>query len=159
AVTAVALSADGKQLAAGCFNHRTVLFDAETGRPRGELEPEGAVSVAFSGDGRLLAAVRGGQAAVWDVGTGRKRRELQTENQLSRFRAVTFSPDGKHVLTAGTPTADNEAALWEVDGGRLVQRFVGHGSAVGSAVFGPDGRRVLTAADNRAQLWDTASGK
>jgi len=47
--------------------------------------------------------------------------------------------------------------LHEAESGKLLATFQGHsnrfGNAVVSAVFSPDGRRVLTASDDTARLW------
>jgi hypothetical protein len=55
---------------------------------------------------------------------------------------------------------DSIARLWEADRGKLLAIFKGHIYAVNSAVFSPDGERVLTASnDNTARLWEADSGK
>jgi WD40 repeat protein len=49
------------------------------------------------------------------------------------------------------------ARLWEAEGGKPLVTFQGHTGSVNSAVFGPDGRRVLTAPnDKAARLWETS---
>ena len=59
-----------------------------------------------------------------------------------------------------TASEDRTARLWETESGKLLTTFQGHGDAVKSAVFSPDGRRVLTASrDKTARLWETESGK
>jgi len=49
--------------------------------------------------------------------------------------------------------------LWDPNSGKLVASFV-HEESTNTAVFSPDGVRILTAsADKTAKLWDAASGK
>nr|WP_309719579.1 caspase family protein [Armatimonas sp.] len=43
--------------------------------------------------------------------------------------------------------------------GKQIQTFKGHSAPLNSAVFSPDGKRVLTAGDQTARLWDIATGK
>ena len=55
---------------------------------------------------------------------------------------------------------DKTARLWEAESGKLLATFQGHTDGVNSAVFSPDGRRVLTASgDKTARLWEAESGK
>jgi len=58
----------------------------------------GAHSVAFSPDGRRLAAGSNGREAVklWDVETRQEVLTLSGEGSL--FRSVNFSPDGRYLL-------------------------------------------------------------
>jgi len=61
------------------------------------------------------------------------------------------------VLTASD---DNTARLWDVSTGEVLRTLLGHGRAVTSVAFSPDGRRVLTASqDSTARLWDAATGE
>jgi WD40 repeat protein len=52
------------------------------------------------------------------------------------------------------------AILSQTASGRLLATFQGHTGPLVSAVFSPDGRRVLTASyDNTARLWEVATGR
>ncbi|XXR59394.1 protein kinase [Sorangium sp. So ce385] len=65
---------------------------------------------------------------------------------------VSYSPDGKHLLTA---CADRTVRVWNADGtgGRVVLRDPE--STVNSAAFSPDGERIVTASDDRsARVWN-----
>jgi WD40 repeat protein len=70
--------------------------------------------------------------------------------------AASFSPDGKHVVTA---SADGTARLWDAATGKSWGRLFVHTDAVNSASFSPDGRVVTASSDGMARLWDTATGK
>src|SRR5262249_25697397 len=66
---------------------------------------------------------------------------------------VSFSPDGRWVLTA---SEDHTARVWDVVTGK--PRFavpLRHDYAILRASFSPDGSRILTAsADHTARVWD-----
>jgi len=72
-------------------------------------------------------------------------------------RSVTFSPDGRMVLSGSN---DNTLKLWDVATGRELRTFSGHTGIVNSVTFSPDGRQVLSGSyDNTLKLWDAVTGR
>ena len=54
---------------------------------------------------------------------------------------------------------DKTARLWDSSSGALIHSLEGHTDYVESAVFSPDGTKILTASwDKTARLWDSSSG-
>jgi hypothetical protein len=52
------------------------------------------------------------------------------------------------------------ARLWDAASGKLLATLSGHTDTINSAVFSPDGARVVTASpDGTARVWEAASGK
>ncbi|MBN4000734.1 ribosome assembly protein 4 [Nostoc sp. LPT] len=79
----------------------------------------------------------------------------QLKGHTSYVNSVSFSPDGKRIVTA---SADKTARVWDISGKQIAE-LKGHTKAVNSASFSPDGKRIVTAsADNTARVWDI-SGK
>lgn len=71
-VTALAYSPDGKLLASGDKGGSVRLFAAATGKALLALRAgAGVTKVAFSADGRTVAATAGGKATKFDVATGK----------------------------------------------------------------------------------------
>jgi hypothetical protein len=70
---------------------------------------------------------------------------------------VSFSPDGKRILTG---SGDNTAKVWDAQTGQEVFSLKGHTNSVFSVAFSPDGKRVF-AEDARGRIlaWDAENGK
>src|SRR5439155_15882524 len=72
------------------------------------------------------------------------------------INAVSFSRDGRHILTAGE---DRQARIWSARG-RLEHVLTGHTDAVNAASFSRDGEHVLTgSADGSARVWPSGQGE
>ena len=103
------------------------------------LHQEGVASVAFSPDGkRLLTGSADGKAMVWDVGTGRQL--LVLGGNKGRVFA-TFSPDGKIIVTADSPSGS--VRLFDALTGqeRLALKRE-RGGLDTEAAFSPDGKKL-----------------
>jgi WD40 repeat protein len=165
-LAAVACSPDGATVATASLSGWGQLWDAATGKPRGDPlrhpVPSWVMAVAFSPDGRLLATGGGdfespkrrGEGLLWEVSSGRLLTRLEGHDR--EVIAVAFSPDGR---TVATGSRDNTARLWDVASGRL-EAVIQHRDWVTAVAFSPDGKLVLTASQDRtAGLWDAKTGQ
>ena len=160
-ISALAYRPDGKLLALGTFKE-VRLVEPETGKTVATLsgEAEDVRAVAFSRDGKLLAAAgglpaRGGEVKIWDV---EKHTPLRTiAGHTDCIYAVEFAPDGKAVATA---SYDKLIKLWDVESGKEIRTLKDHIDAVYALAFTPDGKRLVSAsADRGVKVWDLASGE
>ncbi|HVS38557.1 MAG TPA: hypothetical protein VMS17_23575 [Gemmataceae bacterium] len=152
-LTCVALSPDGKTLAAGGVQSEIQLWNFETGEAVGKLDhesPSRLTSITFSPDGKLLAAAGPeAPAHVWDLKTGKDLCKLS-----GRFCSVTFAPDGK---TIAARSAHDGASVWDAASGTLT-RQLGGGWGWG-LTFAPDGTAVAAGSEYGVCVWDPQSGK
>lgn len=165
--TFLAYSPDGTRGVIAAGGLAPVQFDGKTGRALPRLVgvyPPWTSLLTYSPDGKQLAVaysntfttsgVEGkGGFQIWDVAA----RKLVRDVHGTLPRTISFSPDGKLILTT---TRDNYARVWDVESGKLLHELKGHTDTVSRATFSPDGRFILTAGnDNMARLWETANGK
>jgi WD40 repeat protein len=139
----------------------------------------GATSIAYSADGKLLAA--GGadnRIRLIDAATGKELRRLaghQTRtfspprDKKSAFdvlvgsvgkgnvTTVAFSPDGKTLASGGW---DDMVLLWDVATGKELRKLDAHRALVARVVFSPDGKVLASRGglDGVLRLWDPATG-
>jgi WD40 repeat protein len=170
---ALALTADGRLLAAGNARGRVLLWDLEAGKLLGESKLV-AGDLRFTGDGRLLSLF-GGTARLWRVGGAELldplRPLLQPDlalpenNGANSLGAAALSPDGRWLLTARAHKSGSRLWLVELDSGQA-QLVADLPQAAGLVAFAPDGLTVATAGglsgsevDRAVSFWDVASGE
>ena len=159
----VALSPDGRRLAVGGWPGIAVL-DARSGRI---LATNASIpwmwGIAFSPDGRTIAA---SESPSWPSYTmagairlfdSKSLRPLRTVARLEggAFTAIGFSPDGR-TLAFGTNLG--ASGIYDVASGERLVSFPGHTTNIWQVEFSPDGKNVVTSADDGKALVWRASG-
>ncbi len=180
-VFSVAISPDGKLAASGAgpwyFDDvadkslRGELAIWETGTGREILFERGiagrVLGVAFSPDGRFVAAVGGqrepiteGRLTLRDASTGRAHwsRTVKDANLV----CVAFSPDNSTVA-AGYGFVDHAESgaivackLWDTKSGTEIATLPGRPGGVAGLSFRPDGKAIVLCFQGLAELWDIA---
>ena len=143
---------EGARRTSGLAFART-LDEALTRYPRRFANRDPFFAVAYSADGRSIAATGRGDALVFDVATGRPVQVL--DDLEGDSIGVAFSPDGTRLAVA---CRDGATALFEQPRGRFVA-WLPHEAQVDSCAFSADGRRVVTASwDGTVRVWDATTG-
>jgi WD40 repeat protein len=154
----LALSADGKTLAAVEPIGAIQLWDFETGEPIRRLCEEDGKHIrciAFSPDGAALAVGDAGSAIrLWDWAAGKERAALDADK--GGVDSLSFSPDGRTLAASGD---DGAVTLWVVREGKAARRLKEATNGAGCAAFSPDGAALATARSGTVHVWDPETGK
>jgi WD40 repeat protein len=112
-VQCLAVSKDGRWIAAGTHWGRMFVWDAKTRETIiSHKDHKGVCAVDFSPDStRLVSAL--GTASIWDIAT---RRRVQTLAHRDWVRAAKYSPQGDRIATVSS----RFVRVWSSDGRLLV---------------------------------------
>jgi WD40 repeat protein len=164
-ISTIAWSGDGA-LVAVVAGAEVWIGDVASGEYFAEparLSNEAGRSLAFSRDGRWLAAVthagKLGVAQVWRLRRESRRVDPEVRRMVhdQEIVSVAFSRDG-HLLA--TASKDGAARLWDTATGTPRGSPLRHRDSVSVVAFAADGRTVATGSvDGTARLWDAETGR
>ncbi|MCH8828911.1 MAG: PD40 domain-containing protein [Planctomycetes bacterium] len=181
-VTGAAFSPDGKLLASSSTDESARLWDATTGKQIRLIgEHEYPVNgIAFSPDGKWIATAAGdeyrvtrpGVVKVFSAETGKERtwttmgkegksKRLTLVDHLKAATHVVFSADSKVLVST---SLDEKVNVYNLDTGKALGFFDGHGRPTHDAVLTADGKTVISVGGGRARgknegkVWNRADG-
>ena len=159
ASTAVAVSPDNSLFATSPAPGHVTLWRASDQAVAAQLAgPFGyVVSLAFSHDGRLLAATGNApNTAVWNVAT-RKTVKILRSPVSAGAAGVAFSPDDRLLATSGVGTPTDPALLrvYVLSTGQLIGNVVTRHNTLQDLDFSADGRLLASAGlDGKILFWN-----
>nr|XP_043622412.1 mitogen-activated protein kinase-binding protein 1 [Erigeron canadensis] len=141
---------------AGCV---VVIYDVDLGTQShlmvSNRSPKPLGCVAVSQDGSYIAAGESGHQpaiVVWSSATLAPIAELKGHRY--GVACTAFSPDGKHLVSVGTPQ-DGNLCLWDWRSGSLFKKLktCSPFSDVSSVSFSADASSILTAGKRHIKIW------
>jgi WD40 repeat protein len=156
-VNHLAFSHDGAQLLVcqtdDAINPKSaVLFDAETGKPKGSefWHRDGVVCGAFeSGGSRLVTGGEDREALVWNIAAPRELLPPLLHRQ--QVLALTFSSDGRWI---GSASSDAKVRIWDSETGFPLTPPLSCERNQSQFIFLPNALSFITAqTSTRAWLW------
>jgi hypothetical protein len=167
-ILCIALSPDGKKLAAGGCDRLVRVWDVSGGAASAKLEQsienhaDWILGLAFSSDGKRLAtASRDKTAKVWDlIASGSL---LTFPDHQQPVYGVALTTDGKTGISAGD---DNNVRYWHATDaakqlGKQIRVSGGHTKAIMRLVYYSDPKSPLLATcsqDSTVRLWNPTNG-
>lgn len=167
-IQALAISPDGRHLVTGGNERKVWIWDLEKEKILHTLKGQKSwiESLVVSPDGRHLISGGGaleGKIYVWDLEKRKRRHTLvhDEEKQLPIF-AVAVTPDSRYLISGGQ---NAYVMLWELDSGEILsgrthtstgwkQFYRGHQRMIHALAVTPDGRHVISGADDkRVIVW------
>jgi WD40 repeat protein len=152
----VALSPDGKILAASCADYTVRRWDVATGQPIGQSlvgHTDLVWSVAFGPDGMTLASGGADKTIrLWNLQDG-KPVGAPLIGHTDTVYSMAFSSDGKTLASGG---ADKMIILWDVETRRRIgEPFTGHLGSINGVAFDQKGKGLISAGgDGSVMFWD-----
>lgn len=120
--------------------------------------PNPVLCVRFSHDGRLLAAISGRSAHIYDALTGERITTLLDESthKYLYVRAAAFSPDGSLLATG---SEDRKVRVWDIHKRKVIHVFHGHVHKINAVAFSSCGSFLLSgSSDKTLWVWDLEMG-
>lgn len=160
-IASMALSPNGKYLAAGSFSGHIRVWQVADGRTLMSFRGHERIvwAIAFSPDSQMLAS--GGYDCgikLWEIREGEKNgRCLRMLSGHEKWiRTISFSPDGELLASGGD---DETVRIWDAHNGACLHILRGYTGTVWSLTFGPDSTLLATTGyDSNVRLWNARDG-
>ena len=153
-VVSAAFSPDGKRIVTASHDKTARLWDAVTGKPIGEPLKGHAgrvLSAAFSPDGkRIVTASDDKTARLWDADDRQARSASRSKAMTRLCRTLTARRSAPTASASSPRLRTRRRDLWDAETGKPIgEPLKGHEGSVTRAAFSPDGKRIVTASDDK----------
>jgi WD40 repeat protein len=154
-VWSIAFDPSGRLLAVGTNYGGVLVWDVLASKIQWRLNAATAIrALAFSSDGRLLAAAESSRVQIWDVLTGTNIAVLKGHDK--QVTCVAFSPRSSSARgTILSGSQDGTVRVWDVNPLRERSVFAWPLDAVRAVAFAPDEMTAAAGGENgTVVIWD-----
>jgi hypothetical protein len=162
AITALAFQSDDGWLALGSYQKVELLHQTRYSSGTISELSDQIRGLAFSLDGKLLAAASGkpgqfGEITIMRFTDFMFEKLHSIRGHRDNIFSIAFGPDGR---TLATCSYDRMIKLWDAATGKELRNLKDHTDAVFSIAFSPDGKLLASAsADRTVKVWNIATGE
>ncbi len=157
----LAFTPDGATLIAGDESGTIALWDWRADEPSARLLESGSPiwSLALAPGGKTLASGdQGGTIRFWDLAAGEQRGQpLIMQNQADMVAGLTYTPDGKVLISASCGVSCNPVALqlWDVASSRRIgPSLLAHPGLHPSLAVVSGGKLLASSGIDGVTLWN-----
>lgn len=166
-VETLAITPNSKTIALGYSSSEIQLLGLPGQKGLGFFKYPGPLyALAWSPDGKKLAAAGSGKILIWDAAGKELLKSFDVKpgppSNFPQVKVLAFAPDNK-TLAAGC--FDAQIRIYDITAKNPTETAIprlceGHASAILCLAFSADGRTLLSGSfDQTARLWETFSGK
>lgn len=175
AITALAISPDGKEIYAASETGAVTTWDAATGAPMGthEAHSKSVVGLMALSGPRLITVSADETSKTWNIARnwslagvlgpkdGKATADMADSAFANRVISLAFSDDGKMLAAGGgEPSRSGEILIFDVAKKSLLKQLKEpHSDTVCGLEFSRDGKKILSgAADKFVKIFDVETG-
>jgi WD40 repeat protein len=151
-----ALSPDGRLLAGGDARGRVAIHDAASGKELRLLEGVNVqvLALAFTADGKRLAAATPRGITVWDAATG---EPAGSTDKLTGARRLRFHPDSRRLAAL----VGSRVRLWDPAADTVNELPSTAAEQLDDLAFGPRGTQLAVGGREDSLIWilDVENGR